>query len=379
MEDKMVTLAIHTRAKALVLKQVLEERGVSVFLEELKEGNNQEKISEGIAVRIYESQLSKALMIIEENKLFSYGNEQTYKIDDGRKRILVAVDFSSYSMKACQVAFNIAREINAKVKILHVYHNLYFPTRIPFADALKRDGEPDILDRSRKKMLDLCTEIDKKITEGRFPSVNYSYSLREGLVEEEVQSFIKEYKPILLFLGTKGISNSGNDLLGSVTADIIEMTNVPVMAVPENSPIENIDDIKHIAFFTNLQERDLISFDYMAGFSLLYKHLRITLVHVNVANNKNRERVEVELLGLKEFFNKKYPGLNIESKLISGDKNIIPDIKDFFTREEVSIVALNTRRRNLWGRIFIPSVSRKMLSSFDVTLLALRGEALLKL
>lgn len=378
MENRIVTLAIHTKGKALVLKQVLEGRGIKVFTEELKQTDNPEKNHDGIAVRIYESQLSAALIIIEEHKLFSYGNEQTYRIDDGRKRILVAVDFSSYSMKACQVAFNVAKEINAKVKILHVYHNLYFPTTLPFADKLKEEGEPDILDKSRRKMLDLCMEIDKKISEDKFPSVNYSYSLREGLVEEEIESFIKEYKPILLFLGTKGKSNNRNNVLGSVSADIIEMTDIPVMAVPENSPIEKITDMRHIAFFTNLNERDLISFDYLAGFLLRYEGLKITLVHVIAGNKKKVQWMESGLLDLKEFFNKKYPTLNVECKLIIGD-NVVPDIKDFINKEDVNIVTVNTRRRNILGRIFIPSVSRKMLASFDVTILALRGEKLLKL
>lgn len=374
MEDRIITLAIHTKRKAFILKQVLENRGITVYLEEVKPDNGHEKIAENIAVKIKESEVSKALTIAEEYKLFSDNDARTSHMDDGRRRILVAVDFSSYSMKACQVAFNMAKEVDAKVKILHVYNNIYFPSHIPFAELLKEEGETGLLDKSRKQMLDLCIEIDKRIAEKKFPSVNYSYSLREGIVEEEIDSFIAEYKPALLVVGTKGQSNNRGNFVGSVTADIIEMTDVPVLAVPENSPIESIKDIKHMAFFTNLKKKDIISFDYLINFLLPYKDLKVTLVHVKTGSEKDIRLAKLQMEDLKQFFLERYPSLeNVFFKLIT-DEETIPAVKNFIEDENVSIVTVNTRRRNIFGRIFIPSTSRKILLTLNVTLLALRGD-----
>lgn len=374
MENRIVTLAIHTEGKARILKQVLESRGIRVYLEELNQNNDED--TRGFAVKIDESKISQALMIVEEHKLFSYNDSQTLQVDDGRRRILVAVDFSAYSMKACQIAFSIAKELNAKIKILHIFNNIYFPSHIPFADALKDEKDVGLLDKSRKQMLDLCLKIDKNISEGKFPSVNYSYSLREGIVEEEIENFITEYKPILLVLGKRGSSDNHRHVLGSVTADIIEMTDVPVMAISENSSFENIKEIKHIAFFTNIHKRDLTSFDYLVNHLMPYKDLKVTLVHILVNSRNNSKLTEADLLGLKEYFDHKYSGLNIAYKLIDNSKDVTLEVKKFVEEENVSIVAVNTRRRNLWGRIFMPSSSRKILSSLNVTLLALRGDKL---
>lgn len=374
-EDKIITLAIHSKRKALVLKQVLENRGITVCLEELPKNNGNEKTLENIAVKVRDSQVAEALTIVEEYKLFSDKNASTSHLDDGRRRVLVAVDFSSYSMQACQLAFSLAKEIDAKIKILHVYSNIYYPSHIPFADLLKEEGEMSILDKARRKMLDLCIEIDKKISEHSLPSVNYSYSLREGIVEEEIESFIDEYKPSLLIIGMRGKSNKRTNLIGGVTADIIEMTDVPVLAVPENSPIVDIRDIHHLAFFTNLHKRDIISFDYLASFLLPYHGLKVTLVHVKKGGKDEFEFTETQLIGLQETFAKKYPGLNISYKLIPH-KDSAQEIKDFIEDENVNIVTVNTKRRSLFGRIFLPSTSRKILSTLNVTLLALRGEQL---
>lgn len=377
MERKIVTLAIHTKPKALIIRRLLEENNINVDLEPISQDETNEDASEGFAVKIDGSQVSKALTLIEAHDLFNYNDQETYKVDDGRKRILVAVDFSLYSLKACQMAFSIAKEINAKVKILHVYHNIYFPSTIPFANLLKEDEGNDILDKSRKQMLNLCLEIDKRIAEGEYPSVNYSYSLREGLVNEEIESFIKEYKPNLVVLGTKGQGNSQDYMLGSVTADIIEMTDVPIMAVPKNATITDVKEFKHIAFFTNFSERDHFSFDFLVNILLLHPTLKVTLVHVNRLNEKGKQRSATELAELRDTFLSKHPNVNINYKLIEGT-DIIPLIKQFIDDEKVNLITVNTRRRNLIGRLFVPSTSRKILATIDTPLLTLRGHILSK-
>ena len=139
-EDKLVTIAIHTPQKAYILKQVLEERGINTHLVNVSQKTDD--TSQGLAVRVDKEDVMNAISVIENKKLFRYDDEKISKIDDGRKRILVAVDFSSYSIKACRAAFTIAQQTNAKVKILHVYR-VHFPITFPFADNLNKDDEKE--------------------------------------------------------------------------------------------------------------------------------------------------------------------------------------------------------------------------------------------
>ena len=173
-------------------------------------------------------------------------------------------------------------------------------------------------------------------------------------------------------MGTKGKSNNKQNILGNVTADIIEMTNVPVMAIPENSQFKNIEDVKHIAFLTNLQKRDLDSFDHFVNMLKPYPTVKITLTHVNAKNRKGDKWTENELAGMKDYFVRKYPELNVGYKLID-DPDMTEAMDQFVKGEKVNMVVLNTKRRNLFGRIFLPSVSRKVLTNFEVTLLIFRG------
>ena len=68
-------------------------------------------VSSGVRLRIKESDLPHALKITESSAWLSesiVGEKETKKGEKSNK-ILIPVDFSSYSMKACEFAFNLAK------------------------------------------------------------------------------------------------------------------------------------------------------------------------------------------------------------------------------------------------------------------------------
>ena len=65
MEDKLITLAIHTFEKAQILKTMLESEGIEVYITNVNQ--IQPIISAGVRVRIKESDLPHALRLIEDH------------------------------------------------------------------------------------------------------------------------------------------------------------------------------------------------------------------------------------------------------------------------------------------------------------------------
>ena len=57
---------------------------------------------------------------------------------------------------------------------------------------------------------------------GEFPNIKYTCILRDGIPEEEILRYAKEYKPQIIIMGTRGRSQKDIDLIGSVTAEVIE-------------------------------------------------------------------------------------------------------------------------------------------------------------
>ena len=69
MEDKVVTLAILTYAKAQILKNVLENEGIETYIHNVNQ--IQPVVSSGVRVRIKESDLPHALKITESSAWLS--------------------------------------------------------------------------------------------------------------------------------------------------------------------------------------------------------------------------------------------------------------------------------------------------------------------
>ena len=373
MEDKLVTLAIHTNEKAQILKKVLANENIEVHINDIDAENP--NIAPGVRIRIKESDLPRALNVVESRHLFSYDDEETHRADDGRSRILIPVDFSDYSIKACRIAFNLARELNAKVKIMHVYFNPYYPTALPMAEAFAYQGKEEkefqnIIEKVKENIQKLCNLIDQKISTGEFPAVNYSYVLREGLPEEEIVTFTKEYKPTLILMGTRGKDQKDADLIGSVTAEVIEMTHVPLIAIPENTPFTDMNEVKRIAFLTNFSQRDLVSFDLLAKIFAPFDNIRISITHISM--KKGDQWDEIKLEGIKSYFSRQYPNLNLDYKLIDTN-DMLKSLDEYIKDDGIQILSLTTSKRNIFARMFSPSISRKMLFHSDTPLLVLRG------
>ncbi len=132
MDDKLVTLAIHTYQKAQILKTMLESEGIEVYLHNVN--LIQPVVSAGVRVRIKESDLPFALKIIENSELFKDEIEKK-TVESHSKEILIPIDFSDYSIHACTIGFNYAKEIDAKVVLLHAFYTPFFPVSISLNDT----------------------------------------------------------------------------------------------------------------------------------------------------------------------------------------------------------------------------------------------------
>ena len=131
MEDKLITLAIHTFEKAQILKTILETEGIEVYI--MNVNQIQPVVSSGVRVKIKESDLPRALRVIEDSKWLE---EPKGKVIKKHKKILIPVDFSDYSIKACELGLNYAHSIGGEVMIMHAYFSPYFPSAIPMGDTL---------------------------------------------------------------------------------------------------------------------------------------------------------------------------------------------------------------------------------------------------
>lgn len=286
---------------------------------------------------------------------------------------MIPIDFSDYSIKACELGINYAYKIGAEVMLMHAYFTPYFPSAIPMGDTMayqvnEEESTQNILKRVHIDIENLCTLINRKMDSGELPKVKYDYALREGLPEEEIIAYSKEIHPMLIIMGTRGKSQKDIDLIGSVTGEVIEVNRVPILAIPENVPFNDLADVKNIAFATSFNQRDLIAFD---EFMELIKDYPFHIHLFNISTSKN-EWNEIRLTGIREYFRKQYPNANI-SYTVLADGDLLLAIEKFVRDEYIDIIALSTYRRNILARMFNPSIARKMLFHTDTPLLVMHS------
>lgn len=363
---KFVTIAIHTIEKAEKLKQILSAEGIEIHLHQIDEDLKEPGI--GVRVRVDIADLSKALHIIESRNIFSYSNKETLERDNLKKRILIPVDFSPHSMQACTFAFNLAKSIDAKVKIIHIYFNPFYPKS--FIEQEKDTKQyKDIEEKVKENIQRLCNDIDKKIQAGDLPSVNYSYLIKEGLPEEEIVLFADDYKPDLIVMGTRGKNQKKGDLIGRVTANVIEMTHFPLMAIPEGTLFTDFKRIKNICFLSNSSARDLISFEMMIK---ILEPFDINYIVMHVVTKEEENWDEEKIKNIHFCFSSKYPDLKLNYKMLSTN-DLLTGVDEYLQADKIDMLALTTSKRNIFMRMFKPSIPRKMLYHSSIPLFVLRG------
>jgi nucleotide-binding universal stress UspA family protein len=153
-----------------------------------------------------------------------------------------------------------------------------------------------------------------------------------------------------------------------VTGEVIDVNKAPVLAVPEQVPFKDLNEVKHVAFATSFQQRDLLAFD---RFMEVLKPYKVQIHLFNISTSRD-EWNEIRLAGIDEYLKKQYPDASI-SHTVLADGDLLLAVEKFIRDEQIDIIAISSYRRNVFARIFNPSIARRMLFHTDTPLLVVNA------
>lgn len=362
MEETLVTIAIHTPQKAEQLRQLLEQKGIAVFIQDVDSSSKKKPESlAGVRVRIKMTDLEQALNIIETNKA-------TQQQHSEENKVLIPVDFSDYSVKACDFGFKLSQLIGAEIILLHTYFNPVYGSYV-FSDSGVSGGTDsdtlvNIQNEVNKNLEKLKLHLESKIEQGILPNIKFECVLREGVPEEEIINYSNSCNPSFIVMGTRGHDKKDSDLIGSVTAEVIEQSSYPVFVIPEKTSFSDFSTVKNIAYTTNFGQRDLIAFEKVIQYLKPFD-FKISFVHIQ---QKFDMWNEIKLAGIKEYFKANYPNIQMEYHLINNE-DILSAFDKFITDNKIDLITLNSHKRNIFARFFNPSLSRKMVFHSETPML----------
>ena len=358
MEEKLVTIVVLPYSKAQILKMRLEAKNIECDLEDINliEGTT----SFSVKVKIMEKDIQEALPMIEDllGKKPVLHNEQTPEKKE--RHILVPVDFSPSSEKTCKMALDIARLLNVKLVFMHCFINPLIHS-IPFSDIYAYDTSLLIRMENAEKNANenfqkFMTKMAEEIGSEKWNSVKSEFIIKSGYADEDILAYATQNKSDMIIMG-RGQESSQQTTLGSVTADAIYNSPVPVLVIPENTPDQELSKFSRVLYATNFDEKDFVVVDKLMS---LLKPFDMKLICAHVGQPKQNGWDLARLEGMKDILHEKYRDKEFECRLIVGN-HILNSLEKFIKEENIDVLSLTTHKRNMISQLFNPSLARKMV------------------
>lgn len=372
--SRLVTVAIHTFNRAHQLKSILEAENIEVTLQNVNLTNP--GVSAGVRVRIKETDLPLALRVIENIEIFS--PEALEKSGDTRpQEILVPIDFSANSLRACVIASRIASFHKASLHLLHTFldpgyvnsaamqlsDSLTFDSSLELAENLE---ESRIATRSAEdQMKRFVDSFREKIKLGVADAVSFTTEITEGLPEEIIESYAATNHPLLIVMGTRGADATSRDLVGSVTAEVLDSCRTAVLTVPEALKSKPLNEVHQIIYFSTSKQEDILALDAIYR---LFPEMQLDVTLVPIPSRKISQTKEAAEK-LLQYCRENYPAYTFRTSPISFS-NPVDDLEQLARIRKIDLIAVASRKRNVFVRLFNPSLAHRLLFHADIPLLA---------
>jgi nucleotide-binding universal stress UspA family protein len=152
------------------------------------------------------------------------------------QKILVPLDGSEYSLKALEIAIQIAKKFGGKITLIHVYSVAVRPIIVPEPATLTPSGFPvmtstevsRVVEAARKSGSNILADGEQRV---RAEGVEVETLLKEGHMVQEIVKTARDGSFDLIVIGAKGISKIRELLLGSVSDGVIHHAPCPVLVV----------------------------------------------------------------------------------------------------------------------------------------------------
>ncbi len=263
-------------------------------------------------------------------------------------KILVPVDFSENSKKALDFAVSLAKKRNGSITILHVIEAIYdFAAQAAIViEGMHKEAE---------------TSLDKLVKSHEKSGIKIQGIIKDGTVAVMTSKTAEEINVNLIVLGTQGITGIKRTLLGSTAIDVIKASDRPILLVPEEAKVDNIDKVALALEFSDHEEPFL---ERVIKMSKSWE-LKLEFLHIQLRQDFKEE---LTMLGLEVYVQKKYPELNTKLATFRSE-NLIEGLDKYLKKNKNVILVMCHNQKNIWNQILSKSKTIQMAYHTHVPLL----------
>ncbi len=370
-EMRLITLAIHTYDRAQAVRMLLESEGIHVTLQNVN--LEQPEVSSGVRIRIPVSDLPLALRIVENPDIFSGTTSYQYT-PASHRTIIVPTDFSGHSLNATRMAVRLAAARKADLAFIHAYIDPRMSGSVQLSDNLTYDtaeteATEHIVSAANGQMEKFAESLRAMMKSGELPMARFSTDVVEGVPEEAIVQFAKERSPYLVVMGTRAAERKEKEMIGSVTAEVLDESRFTVLSVPEGLSADGCQAPGNILFFSNLDQEDILAMD------TLYRYFpdaqsNVTIVHIPVRNRFTDRTAGRSAIALSEYCRKTFSHFSFKNVPVSP-KNALEELEQLQRETKFDLIVVPNRRRNALVRMFSPTLVHRILFRADVPMLVI--------
>lgn len=265
--------------------------------------------------------------------------------------LLVPTDFSAAAKNAARYSVHLAAEIKAKVILLSVIE--MDTSEVVLSNWRKL--EIQLKQSAGRDLEKLRTELKKEV-----PSADVTLDITQGIpMSDAIATYADENKVNLIVMGTKGASGLKKILQGSNTAELMQVSTVPVIGVPAKAVYSKLKNIVYATDLKNVKQET----KRLARFAELFKANIMALHCVPEGPGKRlNKNLEPELIKAAEY-------AHITFHQVQGDA-VENAIGQFIKKTNADLLVMFTHERTFFQKIMGESVTRAMAFESRVPLMA---------
>jgi nucleotide-binding universal stress UspA family protein len=370
MSNKLVTVAtIDHINQASMMKGWLDSAGIESYI--LDHGISVEAAAqfEGqVELQVCEADVSKALEVIENFDIQIKSKTEFTEIGNQFiNKILVPVDFSSYSLNAAFYAAHVAKQKNAEITLIHVYFNpitnpisydhfYSFPSNV--AETLG-----DIVKNAEELMNEFEVKLNTYMVDNELSSVQVKKEIIGGIAEEAILDFAKSGHFDMMVVGIRG-KDSPENWFGEFMTEIINKSSIPVLAIPGQA-FYKVSMFKKLMYATDFDKSDGAAIRKLIEIAMpLETHINI----VHIDETSDNPFINYDLAHFKEKYIGNIGEVEMDFDLIIN-RNRARGIENYIIEKEIDIIAVTSHKRNIITSLFRPSLTKELLFRLGVPML----------
>lgn len=272
------------------------------------------------------------------------------------KTLLVPTDFSDAARNASRYAIELAKALNYKVLLFHVFN-----VPVLVNGDFSTTEMLDIGQMERDETERLNEEAD--LLRGN-SDVIIECKAMSGFAVDEISVIEQKEKPDLIVMGLKPTGTISEFVFGSITTDVVKNTQTPVIIVPEATKFKMIEKI---VFASDLKMEYEMTMHEPLKDLLDCFNSKISILNV-VKEQADKIGKDDGVSGRrieKYFENREHMYHFMENN------DIIAGISEFIVTSDIDMITMIPQKHNLIERLFKESNTQKMAFQVDIPLLTL--------